>query len=122
MSESCSCSAAPVLIFACSGGSNVGQIANQAAVELSREKVGKMFCLAGVGAHIDSFIESSRDNRLVVIDGCPVACAKKLFEHAQLPVSDYIMVTDLDIKKSYDFNLSQEDIARVCGEVKKRLE
>lgn len=121
MSESCTCSAAPVLIFPCSGGSNVGQIANHAAVELTKEKVGKMFCLAGVGAHIDSFIESSKDNRLIVIDGCPMACAKKIFEYAELPVSDYIVVTELDIKKSHDFNLIQEDIARVCGEVKKRL-
>lgn len=121
MSESCTCSAAPVLIFSCSGGSNVGQIANQATVKLTQEKVGKMFCLAGVGAHIDSFIESSKDNQLVVIDGCPVACAKKIFEHAHLPVSDYVVVTELDIKKSYDFNLAQDDVARVCNEVKKRL-
>ncbi|SHE80054.1 DGC domain-containing protein [Desulfofundulus australicus DSM 11792] len=35
----CTCEAAPVLIFPCSGGSNVGQIANQAAVELTREGI-----------------------------------------------------------------------------------
>lgn len=121
MTECCTCSAAPVLIFPCSGGSNVGQIANQAAVELTKEKAGKMFCLAGVGGHIESFIESTKGNRIVVIDGCPQSCAKKIFEHAELPVSDYIVVTGLGIKKNHEYGLAEEDIARVCEEVKKRL-
>lgn len=121
MSDSCNCAAAPVLLFPCSGGSNVGQIANQAAVELTREKVGKLFCLAGVGGHIQSFIESCKGNRIVVIDGCPLACGKAIFDHAELPVSDYVVVTGLDIKKSHDFDLSPDDIAKVCGEVKRRL-
>jgi len=38
--------------WACSGASNVGQIANQAAIDLARAKVGGFFCLAGVGARI----------------------------------------------------------------------
>lgn len=80
MADTCNCEAAPVLIFPCSGGSNVGQIANQAAVELTKEGVGKLFCLAGIGGHIDSFIESSKGNRIVAIDGCPVACAKKIYQ------------------------------------------
>lgn len=35
------------MILACSGGSNVGQLSNQAAIELTQEGFGKMFCLAG---------------------------------------------------------------------------
>jgi len=121
LEECCTCAAAPVLIFSCSGGSNVGQITNQAAVELTKEKVGKMFCLAGVGGHIESFIESSKDNQIVVIDGCPVSCARKIFEHTELPVSEHIIVTELGIKKKHDFDLDKQDIANVCDEVKKRL-
>jgi len=121
MEDSCTCSEAPVLIFACSGGSNVGQIANQAAIELTKEKTGKMYCLAGVGGHIESFIESSKGSRMVVIDGCPVSCAKKIFEHLELPVTSYIVATELGIKKSSNFDLAKEDITRVCDEVKKQL-
>ncbi|HAU30818.1 MAG: DGC domain protein [Desulfotomaculum sp. 46_80] len=121
MADECCFSDTPVLIFACSGGSNVGQVANQAAVKLDVENVGKIFCLAGLGGHVESFIESSRGSRNVVIDGCQVACAKKLLEHADIPISEYIVVTDLGIKKSHDFNLAQQDIARVCDEVKNRL-
>ena len=39
------------MILACSGGSNVGQLSNQAAIELTHEGFGKMFCLAGIGGH-----------------------------------------------------------------------
>jgi len=58
-----------VMILACSGGSNVGQITNQAAVELTREGHGKMFCLAGIGAQLQGFVKSAQDtSRIVVLD------------------------------------------------------
>lgn len=38
------------MILACAGGSKVGQLANQAAVELTQEGFGKLFCLAGIGS------------------------------------------------------------------------
>ncbi|MGQ9823760.1 MAG: putative zinc-binding protein [Desulfotomaculales bacterium] len=79
MSEACcTCGEGPVLILACSGGSNVGQLANAAAVSLTREGKGKMYCLAGVGGHVDGIVESCKGaGQLVVIDGCPVVCGKK---------------------------------------------
>lgn len=63
MADNCSCScgsdASAILILPCSGASNVGQIANQAGVELTKAGVGKMFCLAAIGGHIESFVESA---------------------------------------------------------------
>ena len=52
MDEKCLCEPTEILMFPCSGGSNVGQIANRAAVELTQENVGKVFCLAGIGGHV----------------------------------------------------------------------
>lgn len=77
-----------------------------------------MYCLAGVGGHIDSFIESSKGSKIVVIDGCTVSCAKKIFEHLELPVTSYIVATELGIKKSSNFDLSKEYITRVCTRLK----
>lgn len=37
------------LILACSGSSNVGQIANNTMIELDKKGVGNAYCLAGVG-------------------------------------------------------------------------
>jgi uncharacterized metal-binding protein len=52
MAEECCVPGGNVMILACSGGSNVGQLANQAAVELTQEGFGKMYCLAGIGGHL----------------------------------------------------------------------
>ena len=39
-----------VMILACSGASNVGQLANRAALELTQEGLGNMSCLAAWAA------------------------------------------------------------------------
>jgi uncharacterized metal-binding protein len=103
----CCGNAGEVMILACSGGSNVGQITNQAAVELTREGHGKMFCLAGIGAQLQGFVKSAQDtSRIVVLDGCPVGCAKKIMENAQVSGWKYIVLTDLGIEKVKDRELA----------------
>lgn len=81
--KECLCQAVETLIFACFGGSNVGQIAGQAAVKLTKEGKGRLFCLAGIGGHVSGIVESTKAaKQLVVIDGCPLKCALKTLEHA----------------------------------------
>ncbi len=41
------CGGAPKLIFPCSGGADVGALADQAARRLTRDGFGTMYCLAG---------------------------------------------------------------------------
>ena len=42
------------------------------------EGLGTIYCLAGIGAHIPGMVESTRSaDRVLVIDGCSVACGKK---------------------------------------------
>jgi len=118
--DCCSCSAPQTMILACSGGSNVGQLSNQAAVELTQEGFGKMFCLAGIGGHLSGFVRSAKDvENLVVIDGCEVGCAKAILSHAEIPMKKYMVITDeMGIAKNKDFNLKREEIDRVKAAVK----
>lgn len=110
----CSCRPIEVLIFPCSGGSNVGQIANEVAKDLTIDKIGKMYCLAGIGGHISGFIESTRSARkIVAIDGCPSQCARKTLEHAGFEVHVHEVITELGIKKSYDFLLDMKELRRI---------
>ena len=51
MAEECCTPGGNIMILACSGGSNVSQLSNQAAIELTQEGFGKMFCLVGIGGH-----------------------------------------------------------------------
>jgi len=102
------------MVLGCSGGSNVGQLSNQAAVELTQEGFGKLFCLAGVGAHLSGFVQSARDiPNLVVIDGCEIGCAKGVLEQAGVPLRSYLVITELGIGKNKDMHLKREEIDRV---------
>lgn len=120
--DTCLCKASEVLIFPCSGGSNVGQIANEVGKKLTTYNIGKMYCLAGIGGHISGFAEATREaKKVVAIDGCPVSCARKTLEHADCPVTVHVIVTELGIKKSSDFNLDSKDVVNVENEVKEKL-
>jgi uncharacterized metal-binding protein len=108
------------MILTCSGGSNVGQLSNQAAVELTQEGFGKLSCLAGVDAHLSGFVQSARDiDNLVVIDGCEVGCAKGVLEQAEVPLRGYLVITGLGIEKNKDLNLKQEEVNRVKEAVRR---
>lgn len=103
-----------VMLLACSGASNVGQLANQAAVELTQEGLGSMSCLAGLGGKLDGFMKSASEAPgLVVMDGCEVGCAKAVFEDAGVPLRGYLVLTGLGIAKNKDFNLKQEELDQV---------
>ena len=121
MVEKCLCEAGEVLIFPCSGGSNCGQIANQAAVQLTEEGVGTIYCLAGIGAHDSVMIDTAKAaKRVVAIDGCSTACAKRTLEHAGLMVTDYLDVTEEGVEKVHEFKLSPQDISSISDRVMKR--
>ncbi|MGQ9843057.1 MAG: putative zinc-binding protein [Spirochaetota bacterium] len=72
------CGGGTVLLYSCSGAADVGCVADRVTRILSKEKVGKMTCLAGVGAQLSGFIASAQGaDRNIVIDGCPISCAQK---------------------------------------------
>ena len=113
MPQDCCAPEGNVMILACSGGSNVGQLSNQAAAELTQEGFGKMFCLAGVGGHLNGFVQSAADiPQMVAIDGCSLGCAKAILEHTEIPNKGYLVLTDLGIEKNKDFKLKREEIEK----------
>jgi uncharacterized metal-binding protein len=119
MSQECCATSAPRMILACAGGSNVGQLSNQAAVELTQEGFGKLFCLAGVGAHLSGFVQSAKDiGELVVIDGCEISCSKAILEHAEIPLKNYVVVSELGIEKNNNLQLDPTEVDRVKQAVK----
>jgi uncharacterized metal-binding protein len=118
----CSCGAEGKtrIIYSCSGiGSNVGQLANAAACKLTREGYGSGSCLAGVGGGIEKLVSvaKSADER-IVIDGCPVGCAKKILDDKGLPIDRYILITDLGITKIPGPAYDGKDVLMVVNAVK----
>jgi uncharacterized metal-binding protein len=88
------------LIFTCSGIADVGELADRTGRKLHKDGAGKMWCLAGIGAGLPNFIESTKaTEKVLVIDGCPVDCGKKMMEKAGITNFSYIRVTDLGFEK-----------------------
>jgi uncharacterized metal-binding protein len=111
-----------VLLFPCSGGSNCGLITHEVAVSLDILGLGHLFCLAGIGAQIDGVVEYARTaKKIVAIDGCEAACARKTIENAGLRVTDWICVSEEGINIKHQLILDQEEIELITNRVKQRL-
>lgn len=118
MAETC-CSAVLVLLFPCSGGSNVGQLANQATVKITMEGAASMYCLAGIGAADAAMISAAGEaSKIIAIDGCPVQCSKRTLERAGLAVSESLVLTEMGIRKNKDYNLGEAEIDMVYQQLK----
>jgi uncharacterized metal-binding protein len=66
---------------------------------LNRDKVADSTCLSALGADMSGFVESARSaTKNIVLDGCPVACGKKIFEAKGLPYEHFVM-TDFGVEK-----------------------
>jgi uncharacterized metal-binding protein len=122
----CSCGAEGKtrVIYSCSGiGSNVGQLANAAACQLASEGYGGGSCLAGVGGGIEKLIGVGKaaDER-IVIDGCPVACAKKIMDDKRIRIDRYVMITELGVIKTPGPTFNENDVQTVIDAVRKPLQ
>ena len=59
-------------------------------------------------------VESARGaKRIVALDGCSVACAKQVIEHAGLKVTDWICVTEQGVEKKHNFFIEEDDVERI---------
>lgn len=107
------CGGAPRLVFACSGASDVGAVADQAARRVSRMKLASMGCLAAVANGLDFAMDPVKvADRIIVIDGCPEKCAKQTMEKAGITSYDYILLSELGMEKGHT-KVNQDHIARV---------
>jgi len=108
-----------VLLYACSGGAKVAEIADRAGRELTSAGCGTMFCLAGLGAEIEEMVQKAREADLnLVIDGCPMDCAKKIFDKVGVTNYRQLKVTDLGIEKQKGVQCTEEQIALVIGKAR----
>jgi len=89
------------LVFACSGCSFAGKLADDLARHLDRHGDAEMSCLAGIGAHRPSFLAKLRNRQVWLVDGCPIECAKGVFDQAgqASSVTHHIRLHELGIKK-----------------------
>ncbi|MFC1735551.1 putative zinc-binding protein [Candidatus Hydrogenedentota bacterium] len=115
------CCAAPTLIFPCSGGSDVGGISDKAGRELTRLGIGKMFCLAGIGGRVSGIMQATEAaEKLVVIDGCPLHCAKNTFTLAGFEDFVHVDLSQAGLKKG-EAPITDENVSKAITQVRETL-
>lgn len=88
------------LVFACSGGSDVGNLTDLGARELTRRRLGRMYCLAGIGGRVETILKTTRAaTRVLAIDGCPENCARKTLEQAGFSNFLHLQLHDIGMVK-----------------------
>ena len=87
------------IVFACSGCSNAGQLANRLALEFDRRGLAEMSCLAGIAAGKTHFLKKLQAREVWIIDGCPLECAVGVFDQILQHVDVEIRLHELGVRK-----------------------
>lgn len=121
MAKSCNCNNDGVkLIYSCSGAANTGYLADSVARQLMKDAIGKMSCLSAIGANLSDFLDSGKSSKKnIVIDGCSIACGKKIFDQNQLSF-DHFILTDFDVEKGKT-EINTEVINRISKEITEKI-
>lgn len=97
------------LVYACSGCSNVAQLANDVALTLDRSGTMQMSCIAGIGGNIKSIVKLAKSGRpILALDGCKLNCVKHSLATQQIVPTWHIELSELGYKKQQktDFDLA----------------
>ena len=114
-------SPASKLIFACSGAADVGEISDRAARKLTKDGIGKMFCLAGIGGRVEPIMSRTKSaSKILAIDGCDMDCAKNCLQQAGFDNFQHLRITDLGMEKGKSA-VTDQRIADVAEKAKDLL-
>ena len=111
----------PPVIYACSGCSDAGELADRIARRLTQEADGQMSCLAGVAGRVKHLVAvAEKAERILVIDGCPINCARRTLELAGIRRFEHLGLHDLGIRKG-ECEVSEENIASGVEAARRQL-
>ena len=88
------------VVYACSGCSDAGELADRIARQLSREGVARMSCLAGIGGRVKSLVTTAeKAEHILVVDGCPLNCARHTLRLAGFQNFDHLELHKIGVQK-----------------------
>ena len=108
-------------IFSCSGGADVGGIADGAARSLSASGIARMYCLAGVGARVEQIVTNAEAaEKLISVDGCDNDCSRKVLEAAGFHPALHVRITELGMEKG-NTPVTKERVREAMEAIRRRL-
>jgi uncharacterized metal-binding protein len=88
------------IIYSCSGCSDAGELADLVARRLSKQGVGEMSCLAGIGGRVKPLMmKAQKAQHIIAVDGCPLNCARHTLEGAGFNQFEHVELHKLGHRK-----------------------
>jgi len=110
------------LVYSCSGCSSAAQMANYIAVQLDRSEVAEMSCIAGVGGNVKKLVRTALSGRkIIVIDGCPLACSKACLNNHSVSPDVHIDLSRLGVKKKQHEDFDREQANELLVQLKQMI-
>ena len=109
------------VVYACSGCSDAGELADRIARQLTREGAAEMSCLAGIGGRVKPLVNRANSaERILAIDGCPLNCTRHTLELAGFKHFDHFELHKIGLRKG-SCPVTEEAIAAGVAAAKKLL-
>jgi uncharacterized metal-binding protein len=104
------------LVFVCGGAADVGELTDRAARQLTREGTATLSCLASIAARDDDITFNAQlADQVLLIDGCPSACARRAFKLAGLHRFSHFDLREIGLLKG-DTPVTPGNIQRVVDQ------
>jgi uncharacterized metal-binding protein len=109
------------ILFACSGGSNVGELTDRAARTLQGRGSVVMSCPPAVSARIPDYLAKlKKDRRVVALDGCPHDCVARTLGNCGFSGFVHIRLDELGMKMD-STRVTDAAVKTICDHVAKTV-
>lgn len=110
------------IVYSCSGCSSAAQMANYIALQLDRSKLAEMSCIAGVGGNVKKLVRTARSGRkIIVIDGCPLACSKACLSNHDIVPDLHVELTSMGVAKKQHEDFDPEQANAILQQVQNMI-
>lgn len=110
------------LVYSCSGCSSAAQMANYIAIQLDRKNIAEMSCIAGVGGNVKKLLRTAQSGRkIIVIDGCPLACSKACLSNHNIEPGIHFELTRFGVSKKQHQDFDREEADQVLLKIEAQL-
>ncbi|MCK9309675.1 MAG: putative zinc-binding protein [Candidatus Cloacimonetes bacterium] len=118
-SSGCVANSAPTKVYACAGASNVGVISFDLTKALHTANKYEMGCSTCIGAGDCGCggTVTPDGKKDLLIDGCKVACLKKMFDKKGISNFNHVVVTQLGVKKEGTFDYDPSLIQKLMDKI-----
>jgi len=110
------------IVYACSGCSNLAEIAHNISLNLDDDGIAEMSCVAGVVGNVIPMMELANSGRpIIAIDGCDLSCTKACLEVSGLHADYHYQMSDLGLQKRNKLDDSLTDNAIAIKSIYEQL-